>query len=343
MGILAKVRSMTVVALEPGQDEAPTTLSRLVGGRQVQSRVVCTAESEMFHEGPVRLDERHVMCTSNRLNKGSRDERIDIVVMDIYSGTWGRVRNNAIQMANGATGDGKGNVIICDQGKGEEGGGIHWLNPWTGESRRILDGFRGSDGSTKRFNSPNDVIQSGDGGTLWFTDPCYGHEQGFRHGHMDCESAVWAYASHAGSAMPVASHFVKPNGIALSPKETHLLVTDTGYYSGFGVRPENPRRIERFRILWPSLELEYEGIVGQCEHGVPDGIKCDEEENIFVACGDGVHIWGADGIFVGKLRVAGGVSNLAFAGPRHSTLVLLNETRAIACEVAAIGAVKNPA
>lgn len=59
--------------------------------------------------------------------------------------------------------------------------------------------------------------------------------------------------------------------------------------------------------------------------GVPDGIKCDLQGNVYSGCGDGVHVWNAGGKLIGKIKVCGGVANFCFG--RKGELFLLNETK----------------
>lgn len=57
--------------------------------------------------------------------------------------------------------------------------------------------------------------------------------------------------------------------------------------------------------------------------GIPDGIKCDLEGNVYSGCGDGVNVWNAGGILLGKILVSGGVANFCFGQPGE--MFLLNE------------------
>lgn len=59
--------------------------------------------------------------------------------------------------------------------------------------------------------------------------------------------------------------------------------------------------------------------------GIPDGIKCDLEGNVYSGCGDGVHVWSAGGVLLGKILVDGGAANFCFG--RDGELFILNETR----------------
>lgn len=62
-----------------------------------------------------------------------------------------------------------------------------------------------------------------------------------------------------------------------------------------------------------------------CDAGIPDGIKCDMEGNVYSGCGDGVNVWSAGGILLGKIILPGGVANFCFG--RRGSMFLLNETK----------------
>jgi len=57
--------------------------------------------------------------------------------------------------------------------------------------------------------------------------------------------------------------------------------------------------------------------------GIPDGIKCDMEGNVYSGCFDGVNVWSPGGILLGRILIPGGVANFCFAKP--GTMYLLNE------------------
>lgn len=59
--------------------------------------------------------------------------------------------------------------------------------------------------------------------------------------------------------------------------------------------------------------------------GVPDGIKCDTDGNVYSGCGDGLNIWTPGGVLLAKILVDGGVANFCFG--RNGHVFLLNENR----------------
>jgi gluconolactonase len=283
-------------------------------------------------------------------------------------------------MGNGGTSDGKGGAYICSQGLGTRGGSIwHIHGTSTLDTPELVVKsaplkYLTKDspiGIVKRdmgldFNSPNDVVLYKKKWLL-FTDPTYGYEQSFRTTrHLD--GNIW-YASVASSNTPgsypfpfccclkgeheqnrtqivgalIVDGLVKPNGICISPDDTTLYVTDTGYVSGNGeVDDMRPRHVLAYDIhLGRSKEAGHTEMVPivanprviieftEDAKGVPDGIKVDADGNIYIGAGDGVRVYTPDGTFLGTLGVEGGAPNLCFGGKDLKELLILNETRAI--------------
>jgi gluconolactonase len=59
--------------------------------------------------------------------------------------------------------------------------------------------------------------------------------------------------------------------------------------------------------------------------GIPDGIKCDMNGNVYSGCGDGLNVWSPGGILLAKVLVGGGVANFCFG--KGGQIFLLNEHR----------------
>jgi len=67
-------------------------------------------------------------------------------------------------------------------------------------------------------------------------------------------------------------------------------------------------------------------VFAMADTGIPDGIKCDLQGNVYSGCNDGVNVWSAGGKLLGKIIVpGGGVANFCFT--RKGEMVLLNEKR----------------
>jgi gluconolactonase len=119
-------------------------------------------------------------------------------------------------------------VLFCAQGTTKHPGGLitmHTEKPYT--VKTLLTNFHG-----RLFNSTNDVVVAKDG-TIWFTDPSYGHEQGFRpKPQLPCQ--VYRYDPIREDIRVVANGFGKPNGLCFSPNEKTMYITDTEWIRGDG-------------------------------------------------------------------------------------------------------------
>lgn len=122
----------------------------------------------------------------------------------------------------------KDGVLFCAQGTQDEPGGLAFMeskSPYN--SRLLLSSFYG-----RQFNSVNDVVIHSDG-SIWFTDPIYGFEQGFRpKPRLPCQ--VYRFDPGRNSVRAVADGFGRPNGICFSPDEKTVYITDTDWIHGDG-------------------------------------------------------------------------------------------------------------
>ena len=150
-------------------------------------------------------------------------------------------------------------VLFCEQGCGpDEPSSLVAVHP-KDPSRKpitILNNYHG-----RQFNSLNDAVvlpppegvkhenqQSlstlpdgpPPGSTLWFTDPTYGVEQGFRC-PAQLPSQVYCFDPHTGVVRAVADGFDHCNGICFSPEGKVCYVTDSGHCHGSGTQdPHKP-------------------------------------------------------------------------------------------------------
>lgn len=136
-----------------------------------------------------------------------------------------------ILMANGGVNYQSG-VLFCSQGgldnATQPGALVHMEARPPYATRTVVRGFTGG----RAFNSPNDVVVHSDG-SIWFTDPIYGFEQGIRPApQLPCQ--VYRFVPGTGAIRAVADGFGRPNGICFSPDEKVVYVTDTDWIHGDG-------------------------------------------------------------------------------------------------------------
>jgi gluconolactonase len=228
------------------------------------------------------------------------------------------VRRDA-NVANGMFLDRDGSLVVCEQGTFESPARISRVDPATGAAETVVDSFRGF-----RFNSPNDVVIRSDG-TIWFTDPSYGHLQGFRLA-PEVGDLVYRYDPRTDGITIVADLLDKPNGLAFSPDEQTLYVADNGA----------PHHLLAFAVDGDT-RLHRPRVVAAGSPGHPDGLKVDTEGRIYASAVDGVQVFDPDGMLVGEIHLPGAV-NFTFGGPDRNVLYITADNAIWAAVLNAKGA-----
>ncbi|TAN05870.1 MAG: SMP-30/gluconolactonase/LRE family protein [Rhodanobacteraceae bacterium] len=213
------------------------------------------------------------------------------------------------QFANGHTRDREGRLIGC----------LHGARSLV---RTELDGSittLASQYQSRPLNSPNDVVVKADG-SLWFSDPPYGIQTDYEGGRRASElpANVYRLDPHSGTLSVAAAGIAGPNGLCFSPDERRLYVSDTGLQFD----PASTRGILAFDVAADGKSLANRRDFFKVEPGAADGIRCDEDGNVWASAGDGVHCIAPDGTLLGKIRVPYPVSNLCF-GDRHRSRLFL--------------------
>ena len=213
---------------------------------------------------------------------------------------------------NGHTRDRQGRLVSCEHGTRRVTRTEH-----DGSITVIADSFDG-----KRLNSPNDVVVKSDG-SIWFTDPHYGiisDYEGYRS-RQELPCYVYRVDPDGKSPEPVATDFACPNGLAFSPDESRLYVSDTGIDPDQG----NLRHI-RVLDVEDGRTLKGGDVFYEVDSGVSDGIRLDTDGNVWSSAGDGVHCISPQGELLGKVLVPEKVSNLCFGGRAKHVLFMTGFT-----------------
>jgi gluconolactonase len=275
-------------------------------------RLLCVAETDA-HEGPVyAADEDALYFTT------VRRERVAIKRLALADGTVAVVRADA-NMANGMALDLNGSLLVCEQGTFTEPARISRLDRRTGTVGTVVDSWNGVP-----LNSPNDVVVKSDG-TIWFTDPSYGHLQGFRP-EPQTRDHVFRFDPTSGELTAVLDSLDKPNGLAFSPDERVLYVGDNGaphHLLAYDV--EDGARLAGGRVLATFTPEQ------------PDGIKVDERGRICASAAGGIRIFDERGGQIGEIELPGAV-NFTFGGPGRNVLFITTDTAVWAAELDTEGA-----
>jgi gluconolactonase len=276
--------------------------------------------ASIYHEGPVYIEEiNELFFVSNRIINESTDEQhINLYSMNLDTLNVRKLENHNILMANGAFSYDKDYIVVCSQGYGSVGASLVLLNYWNDDLPSVKPLLTDVDG--RNFNSLNDVIVDSKG-HLWFTDPPYGHEQGFRDA-PELQPAVWFYDPSQITSrvpLPLIKGLDHPNGLALSPDEKILYVADSAVHI---------KSIYAFDISFNDDGIPMSSnkrLFASVDSGIPDGIKVHSNGDVYVGMGDGVMIWASDGEFKRKVQVPGElqVTNMVFV---NNYLYMLCET-----------------
>ncbi len=223
--------------------------------------------------------------------------------------TGARVWREPSHMANGLTLDDVGRMLICEH----ETSRLTRLQP--GEAPEILaDTYRGTP-----LNSPNDVIVARDG-TIYFTDPTYGREPFWgveRPADLDFRG-VFAISAGDGTLHCLADDFDGPNGLCLSQDERQLFVNDSERNHIRRLDLETPLSVKDSQI-WAKLPYMGEGSA--------DGMKRDNADRLWCCGPGGVHVFSAEGAWLGLLHMPEFTANLCFGGDDRRELFLTASTR----------------
>jgi gluconolactonase len=238
------------------------------------------------------------------------------------------VREDA-NVANGMALDRRGRIVACEQGTRSQHAAITAMDRATRAVETLVEDWRGL-----RLNSPNDVVVRGDG-TIWFTDPAYGHLQGFRPEPL-LGDFVYRFDPASGELGVVADSFDKPNGLAFSPDESVLYIGDSGANQEPGsFHPARPHHIKAFDVR-DGRSLAGERLFCVTAPGFPDGIKVDAEGRVYASSFRGVQVFAPDGRLIGEILLPGAV-NFTFGGPDGNLLFVTTDDAVWAAVLAATG------
>jgi gluconolactonase len=215
-------------------------------------------------------------------------------------------------VANGMALDGEGRLVVCEQGTRGRPAAI------TVDGRPLVDSWNGLS-----LSSPNDVVVRTDG-SIWFTDPSYGHLQGFRP-EPQVGDRVYRFDPASRALSVVAETFDKPNGLCFSPDERVLYVSDNGA----------PHHLKAFDVL-NGASLANERIIFVSSPGHPDGLKTDSAGRIYASFPGGVHVLAPSGDLIGEIGLPGAV-NFYFGGPDRNVLFITTDDAIWAAVLATTG------
>jgi gluconolactonase len=210
--------------------------------------------------------------------------------------------------SNGLTFDPQGRLVLCEHGDRR----ISRLEA-DGRKTTLVDRYQG-----KRLNSPNDVVFKSNG-DMYFTDPPFGLPGSFDDPNKELDFQGVYRLSADGTLTLLTKELKAPNGIAFSPDEKTLYVSDSGNRVWMAFDVQNDGTIANGRILLDARKL------GEDKPGVPDGLKVDNKGNLFGGAPGGLYVIAPDGTLLGKLDLGAATGNCTW-GEGGSTLFITSNT-----------------
>ena len=146
----------------------------------------------------------------------------------------------------------------------------------------------------KRFNSPNDLVYRSDG-SLYFTDPPYGLLKQDEDAAKELKfNGVFRYAG--GNVTAAIKDLTRPNGIAFSPDEKILYVSNSDekhkVWMAYDVNPDGS--LANGRV--------FADVTAEKATGLPDGMKVDSQGNLYASGPGGIWIFSAAGKHLGTIK-----------------------------------------
>ena len=261
-------------------------------------------------EGPVWFGDRRCLLASDIPNQR-------IVRWDEATGLTTTYREPS-NFANGNTRDLQGRLVTCEAAVGRR----ITRTEHDGRITVLADHFDG-----KPFNSPNDIVCKRDG-SIWFTDPPFqlANDYEGRIAAQELPHAVYRIDGDTGTLTQVITDIAGPNGLCFSPDESVLYVVEG--------------RAQPHRLVWAYDVLGGKAVgarriaITALNHGGLDGMRCDEDGNLWCGWGgtghpdaqpealDGVMVFSPEGDALAHIHLPERCANLCFGGADGNRLFM---------------------
>ncbi len=280
------------------------------------ARLTRLTEGSIWAEGPVYLPDQAAVMFSDIPNDRA------LLWSEATGGVEWRKPND---FTNGNTLDHQGRVVHCEHGNRRIA-----RTELDGTRHGLVDRYDG-----KPLNSPNDIVVKSDG-SIWFSDPPYGILSDYE-GHQAPQEQegcyVFRFDPFSGELAVVSDALDHPNGLAFSPDEDRLYVSDTS----LAPKPDGNHHILVFDVVG-GRKLADPRILMVMEPGLPDGLRIDEQGDIWSSAGDGIHLLDPEGNELARILVPEKTSNCAFGGPDGRKLFITASSSLYVIDVKVRGA-----
>ena len=269
------------------------------------------AEGFIFTEGPIWVRDGGYLLFSdpnyNTIYKYTPDGQLS--VFREKSGYRGAdIAEYGQPGSNGLTLDREGRLTIDEHGNHR----VSRLEK-NGALTVLADRYQG-----KRLNSPNDLVYRSDG-TLYFTDPPFGLPK-FHDDPRRELPFTGVFSLSNGMLRLLSTDLTGPNGIAFSPDEKYLYVTN------WDVKKKVVMRYEANTDGTLSNGTVFFDMTSAPGEEALDGLKVDQQGNLYVSGPGGLWIISPEGTHLGTIKGPKLPHNMAWGDEDGKTLYLTAES-----------------
>jgi gluconolactonase len=290
------------------QDEQTETTSKAVSRLDPKLDKIISEDAKVeqistgyiFVEGPLWHKDGYLIFSdipANRIYKLEANQK-DSVFLE-KSGYTGDDEAEGELGSNGLAYNNLGKIIACQHGDRK----IVKINPDKSLSV-ISDSYLG-----RRLNSPNDLVSNSEG-VIFFTDPSWGLEKNSNKPKQEIPFNG-VYRIEKGVTTCIDSTLTKPNGIALSPDEKTLYVSDINQI-WWKYSLDEKGNVKDKAVFFDATKIK--------DKGYMDGIRVDKEGNVFGTGPGGVLIFNAEGKHLGTIAFPEIPANISFGDADNKTL-----------------------
>ncbi len=302
LSILIMITTYNTIAQKPKIGKIISNDPSLATLLDINDQLEVLGEGFEWSEGPVWVKNGNYLLFSdvptNIIYKWKEGEKITEFLKP--SGYTGIMPYSNEPGSNGLTisNDGK-HLIACEHGDRRitkmplegKGGKFTLADNWDG----------------KRFNSPNDVVEA-KSGDIYFTDPPYGLPDFVDDKSREIEYFGLYRISPQGKVTLIIKDLIRPNGVALSPDHKTLYVAQSdvkAYIMSYPIKSDG--NVGKGKLLFDASYLNQQGL-----KGAPDGLKVDENGNIFSTGPGGIIVLNPQGKLLGRIETGAATANLAW-------------------------------
>ena len=213
--------------------------------------------------------------------------------------------------ANGLAILDKKSILLADTGSR----GIQKLDLKSKKKTPVAMSFEG-----KKFASPNDVTRM-KSGVIFFTDPPYGFRKFDDAPQIEIKFNGVYRMGKDGKVTAIEKELYRPNGVALSPDERTLYVSQSeptkAIINAYSLDADG-------NVTGKKLFHDVTDLVGEKSPGLPDGLTVASDGTIFTSAPGGILVLSKEGKRLGRINDGKPTANCKF-GDDGKTLYLTSK------------------